>query len=512
MSNKLRAAIAADSPLTAGAGARIAELGGNVVDIAVAAALTATVSEMLMCSLAGSAFCMIRMPGKAPELIEGADAIPTIPEAPFNQSEAWRLVHIPYGDGIDVMAGHASVAVPGMLAAVETAWKRHGTLPWPEIVQPALELARIGCPVEPTCARWLRMSGESLYFQQPASRECFFRNGQPLQDGDIAQIPGLEQTFQAIAEEGARALYQGDLAAAFVKEMQENGGFITREDLASYRAAVRTPLVLNSAGFELVLNPPPAVGGAALGVLVKLLEQNWRDDASPEDRALLQARVQRHLLELRESKLSGVLLEAGDAQRLLSEDLLRGKLSALASPSTTHFSVVTGDGGMVAMTMSSGYGSGINIPGTGIACNNSLGEPELNPQGFHAGKPGSRLISNTAPTLAWNQQGNQLAFGSPGASRITTAIAQFWANYALGGQHPQEAILAPRLHVEPLEESLRVQCEPGIATELLAREFSVRQFPERDMYFGAVKLAALYKSGELLAFADDRRYGGVKIV
>ncbi|NIP98613.1 MAG: gamma-glutamyltranspeptidase, partial [Akkermansiaceae bacterium] len=107
---------------------------------------------------------------------------------------------------------------------------------------------------------------------------------------------------------------------------------------------------------------------------------------------------------------------------LLEPGTLRRNLRALASPNTTHLSIVTGEGGLAAVTMSNGYGSGITIPGTGVICNNSLGEPELNPRGYHAAAPGTRMVSNMAPTLARHPDGRRfLAMGSPGASRITTA-------------------------------------------------------------------------------------------
>ena len=119
------AAIASESPYTVEAGQRIAEAGGNAVDIAVACALAATVAETIMSSLGGSAFVAIKRPGECPELIDGADAMP---QAAVAQKETnWRRAHIPYGDGITVNVGHASVAVPGMLRAVELAWQRHGS-------------------------------------------------------------------------------------------------------------------------------------------------------------------------------------------------------------------------------------------------------------------------------------------------------------------------------------------------------------------------------------------------
>ncbi len=513
MIHATRAAIAAASPFTTAAGARIARQGGNAVDIAAAAALAATVSEILMCSLGGSAFLMVRLPGKSAELIDGADLLPRKPRGAVGDSAAWRTVHLPYGDGIDVVVGHAAVAVPGMLAAVDLAWRRHGRLPWSEIVAPALELARTTLPVGPTLAQWLAIAGHRILFHQEASRRCFFPDGERLlEEDDLFQVPHLDQTWDCLAREGARAFYKGDLAAAFAKEMEQQGGVVTRDDLASYHAEVRRPLVLSSRGFELAVNPPPAVGGTAVGVLIRLLDMGWRPDVSPAEHALLHAQAQSCLLNIRHNRLCQSHFDEKMAQNLLDAETVRHHLEALHSPNTTHLSVVTDDGAMVAVTMSMGYGSGVLISDTGVACNNSLGEPELNPQGYHAGAPGSRLISNMAPTIAWHQDGRCLALGSPGASRITTSIAQTWARYVLEGMTLEEAVKAPRLHIESLRDTLRAQCEPGIETSLLAPQFVVRPFARPDMYFGAIKLAALEQGGGLHAVADERRHGSVEIV
>ncbi|MHC4990337.1 MAG: gamma-glutamyltransferase, partial [Planctomycetota bacterium] len=425
MSTPTPVAIAADSPFTTAAGARVAQEGGNAADIAVAAALTATVSEVLMCSIGGSGFVMVRRAGQPPELIDGADAMPTRPET---GDLGWRDVHLPYGDGIEVKAGHASVAVPGLLAALELTWRRHGSLPWPEIVAPAIDIARSGCDFNRTGAKWLGIAGSLLFRQQQASRECFFPDGdRPLQEGEHFLIPSMDRTLEQISSEGAHALYQGDLARAFEDEMLEHGGLVTRRDLAAYRARLRRPLAVRSSGFEMAFNPPPAVGGAAVAVLVRLLEMSIDPGLSPAERALVNARVQTQLLQIREGEMAGDALHEETAELLLSQRWLREHSAAIRSPNTTHLSVATGNGDLVGITMSNGYGSGVTIPATGIACNNSLGEPELNPWGYHAAEPGARLISNMAPTIAWHEDGRRLTFGSPGASRITTAIAQTWA-------------------------------------------------------------------------------------
>ena len=137
--------------------------GGNAVDIAVGSALAATVSEALMCSLGGSAFIAIKLPGAAAELIDGADAMPRIPPSVIGDpTRVWKQAAIPYGDGISVNVGHASIAVPGMLRALELAWQRHGSLPWRDLLGPAIALAKTGVGANQTLVKWRSLSHRYL--------------------------------------------------------------------------------------------------------------------------------------------------------------------------------------------------------------------------------------------------------------------------------------------------------------------------------------------------------------
>lgn len=507
MSPPSRAAIAGSSLPTVQAGARIAREGGNAVDIAVAAALTATASEILQCSLGGSGFVMLHVPGAEPELIEGADAMPGRERKHPPERPSWRQVHVPYGEGLEFMVGHGAVAVPGVLAALELAWKRHGSLPWAEVVAPVVELTRTGWPMAPASATWLEICGLEVFGHQAASRESFFPGGSHTPGGASTRIPGLDDTMELIAREGAQAFYEGDLAAAFAREMADNGGYVTRADLSAYRAQVREPLRLRSAGFDMAFNPPPAIGGAAVGSLIGLLHLDWDESDDPGTRALSCARAQRYIHSLRTEELNRQSFDDARARVLLESETLRRHHAALNSPHTTHLSVATADGGVVAITMSLGYGAGVTIPGTGIACNNSAGERELNPRGFFAIPPGERLVSNMAPTVAWHPDGRCIAMGSPGASRITTAIAQTWQRFAFEGATFAEAVAAPRLHVERDAGGYRVQYEPGVDASGLQPEFSVHGFSGRHLYFGGTHVAGRDREGGLHAIADDRRDG-----
>jgi gamma-glutamyltranspeptidase/glutathione hydrolase len=254
---------------------------------------------------------------------------------------------------------------------------------------------------------------------------------------------------------------------------------------------VRRPLRHRSGAFQLALNPPPARGGSAVDRLLALMERSPAPRRRGPPWLLDQARAQLELARW------------------------RAEVGPRASASTTQISVLTEAGDRVSLTLSSGYGAGITIPDTGIACNNSLGEPELNPGGFLAAAPGTRLPSNMAPTLASHGDGRLLAFGSPGASRITTALAQVWWRYAMEGMDLESAIAAPRLHVNPdTGQHPRLLLEPGFDPQACGSDlggFEIQCFDAPDMYFGGVKLVARLADGSLKALADPRRGGSVAI-
>ncbi len=502
MSN-IKIAIAADSPETVQAGQIIAENGGNVVDVAVACALAAGLSEVLMCSLGGSAFISIKRPGEKPVLIDGGDAMPVIPQV---KPHAWREAKLPYGDGIKVNVGHGSIAVPGMLKALEESWRGYGHMPWKEVMAPAIQMAKEGVAANCTLGTWLELAGEAIFYPQQESRKSFFPTGRAIREGDIFTLPDYQQTLEAIADEGSRIFYEGYIAEAFEREIQAHDGYLKRSDMADYRAIYRKPIIISSQGYQLALNPPPSIGGAMVGSMIGMVDSRWHLAMTPADKALLLAKSQEAMLNLRHEESAG---DWGNerASEILERAWLKKYLDKRLSPHTLHMSFVGSDGTAVAITMSNGYGSGITIPGTGITCNNSLGEPELNPHGFFSLKPQQRFVSNMSPALAWNKDGRVIAMGSPGASRISTTITQGWINLAHHQLSPQASVNAPRLHVDYQEDQYVVQYEPGIETSALKQHFKLRAFENKDMYFGAFNIAIRDNKGRVEAVADSRRHG-----
>jgi gamma-glutamyltranspeptidase/glutathione hydrolase len=505
-----RVATASSSQLAADAAARIAEEGGNAVDAAVAAALVSVITEPGVCALGGGGFVTIWIPGSDPVTIDGYVEMPGrgLPRDRFGKGVF--DVTMEYGGGITTTIGHGSVGTPGALAALGLASARFGRIPWPVLVEPAYELARDGFPLSQPSSNYLRYSHDVVFGWQEPSRAALHReDGSLIPVGGLIQVADRADTFRAIAEQGPRAMYEGDIARKIAADMTVNGGLITAEDLAEYRPLIRRPLEAVINGWHVVTNPAPAIGGITLTALLMLMKGYPKDRWTLADYdRLIRAQIAVFGVRRDQLELSDDLPR--DALRLLT-GADEGDIEALStSSSTVHTSTVDSTGAACSITISSGYGSGVMPPGTGIWLNNCLGEIELNRRGFHALAPGTRLTSNMAPTVARHDDGRILSVGSPGADRITTAILATVINFTELRMSLGEAIAEPRVHVERDGESdWRVAYEGSLPVDQL--DYSHRRFENLDMYFGGVGAAYWDSHGELVAAADPRRTGATSL-
>lgn len=460
-------AVAGPSRVVTDAAVGVAEGGGSVVDVAIVAALTAMCTEPGVCGPGGGGFLTVDVPGRPPVVIDGYMAFPG---KGFTGEAVTREVTMTYGGGVTTLVDAGSIAVPGVFAALGKAWEMFGEAPWRELMEAVALVVEDGFPLSAPCHLYLNEGAAPIYLSDSVAREALF-------DGDVSRplgapivFPGLADTLRQIGEEGAAVFYEGELARRIVTDLESRGGRLTLEDLAAYEAVVRRPLSADLAGWRFDLNPAPAVGG--LTVQRVLQEMSGAD--------LSDART-----------LSAALVTAFEARQA----------ATLKAPSTISVAAADADGGSVAASFSAGYGSGVIPDGTGMLMNNSLGELELIDGD---GEPGERMVSNMAPTVARHGR-DSVAVGSPGADRITTAVATTLVRLAAGDQLRQ-AIDHPRAHPELGEWGIRMAVEPGL--DLIDGERPLRSFDARHMFFGGVNGAG-YVDGELVAYADPRRTGSV---
>lgn len=504
-----RTAVAAASVVAAEAGSSAADLGGNAVDTAISAMVASMSTELGIVSPGGGAFITIWAPSGEPLVI---DAYAEMPGRGLsnNAPRSTARVHMDYGGSMETIVGWASVAIPGAFAGFEAASEQFGLLPWSDLLAPAIAALRRGFPATSASAYYLGYAHDVIYGWNSETRPMYHRSdGSPLQAGDMVSNSQLADCLGTIAENGAAALYTGDLGEALVTASNESGGLLTRQDLGSYRPIVRKASRVTLREWDIATNAPPAVGGMTLSALLTLIDRLGMDGWSASDVATY-ADAQAAVFTFRQLALDGDA-DRTDAFARLMDLADSGDIQSMHhSPSTVHVSAVDETGLACAITSSAGYGSGATIPGTGFGLNNSLGELELTTEGLHVLAPGTRLLSNMAPTIARSSSGQIMAIGSPGADRITSAIASVLYNYIVCGMDLANAVAHPRIHAETVDGAVTLVVEPGIDTALVDN-VTIRTIPALSMYLGGVQVTQLEEDGHLTGVSDPRREGAVRI-
>jgi gamma-glutamyltranspeptidase/glutathione hydrolase len=450
----MRPGVAAGHPATASVGAEILAEGGTAADAVVAMTLASCVAETVMSGLLAGCHA-IAFDGSRVMNLDGFAALPS------GKGDLAELA-IPFGDELVVYAiGPASCAVPGLPGALGELWERLGRLPWTRLCEPALALARSGVRLPEMHARSLEMLGE-LYSLERGG-DLFTQDGHVLGEGDVLDQPGLVQTLEAIAEEGAASVYRGSIAEALLRI---DGIVFSADDLTGYRPLWRDPILVGYLGRRI------ATRGGLSGV--------------PE----LLPRLP-HLAGLTSTERVLALVAAFEPRPDGGEH-------------TTNVVAVDGQGRACALTHSLGVGAGVWLPGFDTQLNNLLGESDI---AFGEPRPGDHLESRMAPTLAFDGEGLELAIGSAGATRLRTALATVLAAILDEGHDAETAVALPRVH--PTLDV--VDAEPGVDETALAkleeRGRAVRRWDRIHHYFGGAGCV-----GRAGAAGDPRRSGAAHVL
>lgn len=496
--SKPRLAIAAGNKLGAEAAANVAKQGGNAIDACLAAGIVGCTAEPFFASLGGSSFVAVRVPDGEVQIFDGNNTMPfTVPE---ESGQGIRRIFLPdYADGIYMGIGAGSVAVPGYLRAIHSAWEAHGHIEWAALFKDAIKIAREGFPFPKTSDYYLSCTWDAIWSTYPETGELYAVDGRPMREGEILKQPILAESLEAIAEGGPEVFYSGELAHELVDCIAADGGFLGLQDLKTFETVVRSPISTEAFGWTVESNPPPAVGGAVLVHILALLEAS--DLSEPAGRLSAIVEAQRAAVGYRQERYKDP-----DSVAAAFEEALAG-IQRTRPSATTHSSSADADGYVCSLTESNGYGAGLSVHG--ILLNNTLGEEELNPLGAHRLPPGTRCHSNMAPTVA-SRGGRAVGLGSPGADRIVGAIAQTFLRIALDGASLADAVAAPRAHLDPRPDGETLCFEPGLPGEDLP--YRPRPYDELHMYFGAVQAASVTEDGEVDAAHDPRRSGGSALI
>jgi len=503
-------AVASGHVLATEAGLEVLRAGGNAADAAVATALSLAVVFPEAGNLGGGGFAVVRMG----EEVTSLDFRET---APAGASRDMYLGE----DGEPVreksLVGPLATGVPGSPVGLWELHRRFGRLPWPRVVAPAIRLAAGGFRVDRHLHEAIADERE-LLARFPETARVWLPGGEPPPVGSVLRLPTLASTLEAYAQEGPAAITRGAVAQAVEAASARHGGVLTAGDLAGYSAHWREPVRFSAFGWQVASMDLPSSGGILLGEIFGMLERlGWaRQPRFGTQRA--------HLLTeaFRRSYADRTLLGDPDTTEATAADLLAPKWldhqaqavdprhaasslevkpwggeaplipaaeAVTGEPTeTTHFSVVDGEGNLVALTttLNGLFGCGLWVPEAGFFLNNEMddfaakpGRPNLYGlvQGeANAVRPGRRMLSSMSPTLAWRTvpqgdlQGGGLeavAVGGRGGSRIPTNTAQVLLHLMVDGDALQEALNRPRIHHQWLPDVL-VHEPDALAPEVAA--------------------------------------------
>ena len=396
-------------------------------------------------------------------------------------------------------SGRLSAGVPGTVAGLEYAREHFGTLSRAALIAPAIAYAQ-GFRIDAADAQLFADERDWLA-QFPSTKAVFFRDGKPLQEGQILRQPDLERTLRAISERGVDGFYQGPVARALVASAKGAGGIITLADLARYRAVERAPLTCARGTDTIVTSPPPSSGGVAiceiLGIVGPVDGGTLRDAAN----AHLEIEAERRAFADRNTALGDPdFVHAPVAQLLNPAYLARERASiapAAATSSseilgfggheghnTTNFSVVDAAGNAVDVTytLNNGFGSGFVAAGTGVLLNDEMDDFTSKPgspnmfglvQGTaNAIAPEKRPLSSMSPTIVLDANGNPvLIAGAEGGPRIITAVLDIVRGVVDFHKSVFAAVAQPRVHMQWLPDLVYAEPRafaPNVLTKLRA--------------------------------------------
>jgi len=523
--------VTAQNSVAAEVGAQVLADGGNAVDAAVAVGFSLAVTLPRAGNLGGGGFMLVH------DATSGdTTAIDYREMAPPAATRDMFLDENGDADPRLSRFSHKASGVPGTVAGLYHAHQKFGRLPWQQLVQPAIDLARDGIVVTRDLATLLKRRRNRMCGDEATCGYFYKAGGVPYEFGERLVQSDLADSLQLIADEGPDAFYKGAIAEKIVAEMESGGGLIDMQALAAYKPAEREVLRGEYRGYEIVAMPPSSSGGVHVIQMLNVLEHFPVASlgAGSADAVHLLAEVMRlayadrskHLgdpdyypvpVEWLTSKEYGAeLAESIDMKWARpSTDVAPGVDPAYESPDTTHFSVIDVDGNVVSntYTLNLSYGSAISVSGAGFLLNNEMDDfvskPGV-PNAFgllgdkaNSVEAGKRPLSSMTPTIVFADGEPWFATGSPGGSYIITAVLQMIVNVIDHGMNIADASAQPRMHHQWYPDLLRLESgfSPDTIRLLQERGHKVNA-PQPSM--GSVQTAG-FKDGLFRGASDPRR-------
>jgi gamma-glutamyltranspeptidase / glutathione hydrolase len=516
-------------PIASKVGVNILKQGGNAVDAAVATGFALAVCYPRAGNIGGGGFMVFRFKDGSTSTLDYREKAP---------SKGHRDMYLDAERNVieDMsLYSRAASGVPGSVAGMIEAHKKYGKLPFEQVIQPAIDLAENGIELTENESDKLNSAKED-FVRLNKTWPVFVKDSGEWKKGDLLIQKELAKTLRLIKEKSRDGFYKGETAEKIVAEMQKDNGLITLEDLESYHAVWRKPIIGNYKGYKITSMGPPSSGGIALMQLLKMVAPYPLDKWAANDLNTIHLMVEaeRRVYADRAAHLGDMDFYKVPVNDLLDDDYLltrmkdfdlekatpseniqAGNFNQTESEETTHYSVVDQWGNAVSCTttLNGSFGSRIVVEGAGFFLNNEMDDFSIKPgypnlYGLVGGEAnaiegGKRMLSSMTPTIVEKDGKLFMVVGSPGGSTIITSVLQNIVNVIDKGMGMQQSVDAPRFHHQWLPDQIYYE-KDGFSAELLSElEKKGHQLKERG-FIGRVDAILVLPDGRLEGGADWR--------
>lgn len=463
-------------------GVDVLKRGGNAVDAAVAVGYALAVVYPAAGNLGGGGFMTVQLADGRKTFLDFREKAPLAATANMYLDKDGNVIK-----GLSTN-GHLAVGVPGTVSGMEYAREKYGTMKRAELIAPSIRLAEKGFALEQGDVDMLRTS-TSDFKKDPVSGAIFLNKGEPFAVGQKLVQKDLAKTLRAVSAKGVDGFYKGWVGQAIVASSQAGKGIITQADLDQYKTRELAPVECDYRGYRVVSAPPPSSGGVIICEMLNILEGYPLKDLGfrSAEAVHYQIEAMRHAYVDRNSYLGDPdfvknplerLLDKGYAEKIraaidpkkagVSKDIKPG-VAPHEGSNTTHYSITDQQGNAVSVTytLNDWFGAKVTADKTGVLLNNEMddftakiGVPNM--YGLVQGEanaiaPGKRPLSSMSPTIVSKDGKPVFVVGTPGGSRIITAVLHTILNVVDYGMNVQEAVDAPRFHQQWLPDVTNVE-------------------------------------------------------
>jgi len=508
-------------------GVAIMEQGGNAFDAAVATSLALVVTYPFAGNLGGGGFMVYRLDDGNTGALDYREKAPIAATRDMYLDADGNVI-----EGKSTL-GAMAVGVPGTVAGLFEIHKKFGSLPFEQLIQPAIDLAEKGAIVTEKQAK--RLAHYRTYFKEANNRKIFLDT--VWKTGDTIKYTALAETLKRIRDHGRDDFYKGTSADIMVDYIKQLGGIITKEDLAKYEAKWRDPISFSYDGNKIISMSPPSSGGICIAQILKSIEsydiEQYKHNSVEYIQLITEAERRAyadraHYLGdpdfvdipidslISESYLTSRMADFNWNNATPSSSISHGTINGYESNETTHYSIIDKFGNAVSVTttLNGAYGSKVYVEKGGFFLNNEMDDLSVKPgvpnmfgligAEANAIAPEKRMLSSMTPTIVEKNGKLKMVLGSPGGSTIITSVMQNIINVLEYDMTMQESVSKPRFHHQWMPDDIKF--EPSFDTLTFAplRKLGYKIDQSNSPVIGKVDAILVLSDGKLEGGADPR--------